>query len=105
MPIQAPFFQDADLALIADCVPFANPNAHADFLKDHAIAIACPKLDDGRAYVAKLAQIFRNNDIRSVKIVRMEVPCCGGLEHIAQLALEQSGKEIHLDSVIVRIQN
>ena len=83
VPIQAPFFQDADLALIADCVPFASPNTHADFIKDHAIAVGCPKLDDGRAYIAKLAQILSKNDIRSVTVVRMEVPCCGGLEFIA----------------------
>ena len=87
VPIQAPFFDGADLALIADCVPFASPNTHADFIKDHAIAVGCPKLDDGRAYIAKLAQILRNNDVRSVTVVRMEVPCCGGLEFIAAQAL------------------
>ena len=105
VPIQAPFYQDADLALIADCVPFASPNTHADFIKDHAIAVGCPKLDDGRAYIAKLTQILRNNDIRSITVVRMEVPCCGGLEFIATQALAQSGKDIPLESVIVNIQN
>jgi len=105
VPVQAPFFQEADLALIADCVPFASPNTHADFIKDHAIAVGCPKLDDGRAYIAKLAQILRNNDIRSVTVVRMEVPCCGGLEFIAAQALAQSGKDIPLESVIVNVQN
>ena len=101
LPLQAPFFQDADLYLIADCVPFAYPNLHADFLKDHAVAVGCPKLDDGRAYIAKLTQILRNNDIRSLRVVRMEVPCCGGLVYIARQALELSGKDIPLDSVIV----
>jgi ferredoxin len=105
VPIQAPFFDGADLALIADCVPFASPNTHADFIKDHAIAVGCPKLDDGRAYIAKLAQILRNNDVRSVTVVRMEVPCCGGLEFIATQALAQSGKDIPLESVIVNIGN
>lgn len=104
VPIQAPFFAGADLALIADCVPFAEPNTHADFIKDHAIAVGCPKLDDGRAYIAKLSQILRNNDIRSITVVRMEVPCCGGLEYIAQQALTLSGKQIPLQSVIVTIQ-
>jgi len=105
VPVQAPFFDGADLALIADCVPFAAPNTHADFIKDHAIAIGCPKLDDGRAYIAKLAQILRDNDVRSVTVVRMEVPCCGGLEFIAAQALAQSGKDIPLESVVVNIQN
>ena len=105
VPVQAPFFDGADLALIADCVPFASPNTHADFIKEHAIAVGCPKLDDGRAYIAKLAQILRSNDVRSVTVVRMEVPCCGGLEFIAAQALAQSGKDIPLESVIVSIQN
>jgi len=103
VPIRAPFFAGADLALIADCVPFAEPNTHADFIKDHAIAVGCPKLDDGRAYIVKLAQILQHNDIRSVTVVRMEVPCCGGLEYIARQALAQSGKEIPLQNVIVHI--
>ncbi|MCL4505582.1 MAG: 4Fe-4S binding protein [Chloroflexi bacterium] len=105
LPLQAPFFHDADLYLIADCVPFAYPNLHADFLKDHAVAVGCPKLDDGRAYIAKLTQILRNNDIRSLRVVRMEVPCCGGLEYIARQALEVSGKDIPLDSVTVNIHS
>ncbi len=105
VPIQAPFFADADLALIADCVPFAAPNTHADFIKDHAIAVGCPKLDDGRAYVAKLAQILRQNDIRSIRVIRMEVPCCGGLEYIARQALVLSGKELPLESTIVSISD
>ena len=104
VPVQAPFFDGADLALIADCVRFASPNTHADFIKDHAIAVGCPKLDDGRAYIAKLAQILSNNDVRSVTVVRMEVPCCGGLEFIAAQALAQSGKDIPLESVIVNVQ-
>jgi ferredoxin len=104
VPIQAPFFDGADLALIADCVPFAAPNTHADYIKDHAIAVGCPKLDDGRAYIAKLAQILRNNEIRSLTVVRMEVPCCGGLEFIAQQALQQSGKDVPVESVVVNIR-
>ncbi len=104
VPIQAPFFAGADLALIADCVPFAEPNTHADFIRDHAVAVGCPKLDDGRAYIVKLSQILRQNDIRSITVVRMEVPCCGGLEYIAQQALALSGKQIPLQGVIVTIQ-
>jgi ferredoxin len=104
VPIQAPFFDGADLSLIADCVPFAAPNTHADYIKDHAIAVGCPKLDDGRAYIAKLAQILRNNEIRSLTVVRMEVPCCGGLAFIAQQALQQSGKDVPVESVVVNIR-
>ncbi|MGC8781977.1 MAG: ATP-binding protein [Anaerolineae bacterium] len=104
VPIRAPFFADADLALIADCVPFAEPNTHADFIRGHAIAVGCPKLDDGRAYIAKLSQILQHNDIRSLTVVRMEVPCCGGLEYIAQQALALSGKQIPFKSLIVTIQ-
>lgn len=105
VPIQAPWLDGADLALIADCVPFAAPNTHADYIKDHAIAIGCPKLDDGRAYIAKLTQILRENEIRSLTVVRMEVPCCGGLEYIAQQALVQSGKDVPTESVVVNIRS
>jgi ferredoxin len=105
LPPQAPFFQDAELYLIADCVPFAYPDLHADFLKDHAVAVGCPKLDDGRAYIVKLVEILRSNDIRSLKVIRMEVPCCGGLEFIATQALAQSGKNIPIDSVVVGVRN
>jgi ferredoxin len=104
IPVQAPYFAGADLALIADCVPFAAPNTHADYIRGHAIAVGCPKLDDGRAYIAKLTQILRQNDIRSITVVRMEVPCCGGLTYIAQQALAASGKEIPLTSLVVDVQ-
>lgn len=104
VPANAPFFQDADLTLVADCVPFAYPNFHADFLRGSAIAVGCPKLDDGRAYIAKVAQILEQSRIKSLKVVRMEVPCCGGLAYIAQQALAVSGKDIPLESVVVDIQ-
>lgn len=103
LPARAPFFHDTDLTLVADCVPFANPNMHADFLRDSAIAVGCPKLDDAQAYIGKVAQILQNNDIRTLKVAYMEVPCCRGLVFIAQQALLQSGKDIPLEIVLVPI--
>ena len=104
VPAQAPFYQGADLTLIADCVPFARPNFHAEYLKDSAVAVGCPKLDDGNAYVRKVAQILANNDVRSLKVAYMEVPCCRGLVMIAQQALALSGKDIPFETEIVAIQ-
>jgi Pyruvate/2-oxoacid:ferredoxin oxidoreductase delta subunit len=103
VPPRAPFFQDANLTLVADCVPFAHANFHADFLRGSAVAVGCPKLDDANAYVDKLTQILQGSTVRGLKVVYMEVPCCRGLMYIAQKALENSGKEIPLESVVIRI--
>ena len=103
LPVRAPFFAGAELTLIADCVPFADPNMHAGLMRDTAIAVGCPKLDDGNAYIDKLTQILASNDIRGIKVAYMEVPCCRGLVFIAQQALRASGKEIPLDLVLVPI--
>lgn len=105
LPLKAPFLQGATLTLIADCVPFANPNFHADLMRDSAIAVGCPKLDDAQAYIGKLAQIVANNDIRSLKVAYMEVPCCRGLVFVAQQALMQSGKDIPLETTLVSIDS
>jgi len=104
VPVRAPYFQGAELTLIADCVPFASPNMHADLLRDSAIAVGCPKLDDGQAYINKVTQILQSNDIRSLKVAYMEVPCCRGLVFIAQQALALSGKDIPFTTEIVTIQ-
>jgi Pyruvate/2-oxoacid:ferredoxin oxidoreductase delta subunit len=104
LPTQAPFFQNTRLAIIADCVPFADPNTHARHIKDSAIAVGCPKLDDARAYVLKLSQILAQNDIHGVKVVRMEVPCCGGLEMIARQAMALGGVDLPLETEIVGIR-
>jgi ferredoxin len=103
LPISAPFLQGADLTLIADCVPFANPNMHADFMRGSAIAVGCPKLDDAPTHIEKLTQILVNNDIRKLKVAYMEVPCCRGLVFIAQHALKASGKELPFEIVMVSI--
>jgi hypothetical protein len=95
----ATFLQHADLALVASCAPFAG--AFSGRTSDSAIAIGCPKLDADRCYVHKLAEILQQADIRSLKVVRMEVPCCGGLEVIARDAIAQSGALLPLTTEIV----
>jgi ferredoxin len=103
LPVQAPFFEDAELVLVADCVPFAYPNFHEDFVHGNVVAVGCPKLDDARAYVDKVTQILLHSNIRSLKVAYMEVPCCRGMVAIAQQALAKSGKSIPLESVMVSI--
>lgn len=93
VPTNAPYFQGAQLLIAADCAAYAHGNFHDGFMKGKVTIIACPKLDDA-PYVEKLTQIFRNNDIASVSVVRMEVPCCGGLLQMVKAALEASGKMI-----------
>ncbi len=94
VPIQAPYLQGARLLISADCVPFAFADFHQRFLTGHVLLIGCPKLDDAQLYREKLAQIFATNDIQSVDVVHMEVPCCFGLVRLVQLALQDSGKQI-----------
>ena len=93
VPPTAPFLQEADLVLAADCVPFAYAGFHQDFIKDHAILVACPKLDDFEAHLAKLTDILRKSSVKSLTVVHMEVPCCSGLTFMVKQALQQSGKE------------
>jgi NAD-dependent dihydropyrimidine dehydrogenase PreA subunit len=103
VPPTAPFLQGADLLLAADCVPFAYADFHKDLLKGKALLIACPKLDDGQAYINKLSQMFANGGIKSLTIVIMEVPCCSGLTSIVRQALTLSGVDIPLEIVTVGI--
>lgn len=93
VPVNAPYFENANLLVAADCTAFAYGNFHQDFIRNHITLIGCPKLDEGD-YSDKLTRIISNNNIKSVKIVRMEVPCCGGLENAVKKALMQSGKFI-----------
>lgn len=92
-PINAPYFDGAKLLIAADCAAYAFANFHEKFIKGHVTLIGCPKLD-AVDYSEKLTEIIRSNDIQSVTIVRMEVPCCGGLEFAAKQALQDSGKFI-----------
>ena len=91
LPVQAPFYQGAKLLIAADCTAFSRADFHERFMKGHITMIGCPKLDEGD-YAEKLTEIIRLNDIREVTIVRMEVPCCGGLQRAAETALRESGK-------------
>ena len=93
VPIHAPFFDGAKLLIAADCTAYAYANMHEDFMRGKTTIIGCPKLD-AVDYSEKLTAILRENDIKSVTIVRMEVPCCGGLQYAAETALKASGKFI-----------
>lgn len=93
VPVNAPYFDGANLLIAADCTAFAYGNFHNDFIRNHITLIGCPKLDEGD-YAEKLTAIIANNDIKSVKIVRMEVPCCGGIENAVKRAMQASGKFI-----------
>lgn len=91
VPINAPYFNNANLLIAADCTAYAYGNFHNDFMKNKVALIGCPKLD-AVDYAEKLTEIIRNNDIKSVTVVRMEVPCCGGIENAVKRALMDSGK-------------
>ena len=93
VPINAPYFDGAKLLIAADCTAYAYGSFHKDFIRKHITLIGCPKLDEGD-YAEKLTQILAGNNIQSVTVVRMEVPCCGGLEHAVKRALQASGKFI-----------
>lgn len=92
----APYLEGADLCIAADCTAFAYPDFHKGLLAGKVLLIACPKLDETAPYIEKLATIFTHNDIRSVEVVYMEVPCCSGLVHLVRQALAQSDKAIPL---------
>lgn len=101
-PINAPYFKDAHLLIAADCTAYAYANFHAKFMRNKVTLIGCPKLDSVE-YSEKLTAIIKNNNIKSVTVVRMEVPCCGGLEYAAVTALKDSGKFIPWQVVTISI--
>lgn len=100
VPVNAPYFDNCDLLIAADCTAYAYANIHKDFMKNRITLIGCPKLDDGD-YSQKLTAILQNNNINSVKILRMEVPCCGGIVTAVKTALMQSGKMIPWSIVVI----
>lgn len=100
----APYFQGADLLITADCVPVAYAGYHEDFLKGKAVVMGCPKLDDNQFYTQKLTELFTKSDIKSVTVLKMEVPCCGGIAVAAQQAVAASGRQIPLKVVTIGIQ-
>ena len=103
VPVNAPYFDGARLLIAADCTAYAYAAFHERFIKGHITLVGCPKLDSVD-YSEKLTEIIRNNDIRSVTVVRMEVPCCGGLEFAAKKAIAESGKELSLRVVTISIE-
>ena len=103
VPPSAPYLQNAHLLIAADCVPFAYADFHRDFIKGRVLVNACPKLDDTSPYVDKLAAIIAQNDIQSVTVTIMEVPCCRGLAMFAQKALQLSGKDVPLEIAVIGV--
>ena len=104
LPTNAPFINNADLLITADCVPFAYANFHNDFLKDRTLIVGCPKLDDAEFYKDKLTEIFKLSTIRSIAVVNMEVPCCFGLYRLVKEAVDSSGKTIPINQTIISVK-
>jgi len=102
-PPSAPYLRNAHLLIAADCVPFAYADFHRDFIKGRVLVNACPKLDDTSPYVDKLAAIIAQNNIQSVTVTIMEVPCCRGMAMFAQKAIQQSGKDVPLEVAVIGI--
>ena len=103
VPPHAPYLQNAHLLIAADCVPFAYADFHKDFIKGRVLVNACPKLDDTSPYVEKLAAMIAQNDIQSVTVTIMEVPCCRGMAMFAQQAIAQSGKDVPLEVAVIGV--
>jgi Fe-S-cluster-containing hydrogenase component 2 len=104
VPPNAPFLQDCDLLLVADCVPFACADFHRRFLRGRPVVIGCPKLDDAQFYVEKLGDILTRSSVKSITVLHMEVPCCTGLVRIAEMAIANSGRNIRLEDVTISIR-
>lgn len=104
VPVTAPYLNNADVLIAADCVPFAFANFHTRFLRNKTVLVGCPKLDDISYYLDKLTDIFKTNNVNSVEIVYMEVPCCFGIVQAVRMAIESSGKEIPLTLTKVGIR-
>ena len=105
VPPEAPFLKNADLLIAADCVPFASPDFHESYLKGHALLVGCPKLDDIAFYREKIEEIFRVARPKSVTVVRMEVPCCGGLAHIVTEAQDAAGIAVPVEIKVIGIRD
>ena len=97
---RASMFAGADLLIAADCTAYAYGNFHQDFIRNHVVLVGCTKLDDVD-YSEKLARIFMRNDIKSITVARMEVPCCAGMERAVKMALKESGKKIPVKTVVI----
>lgn len=103
VPIQAPYFKNADLLITADCVPFAYPDYHPKLLKGKKVVVGCPKLDNLDAYIEKLTAIVKNNDLKSITVAFMEVPCCNGIVYAAEQAVRAAGADIPVYKVRITV--
>lgn len=103
VPVNAPYFHNAEILLAADCTAFSTINFQSRFIKGRKLIIACPKLDNARFYLEKLTDIFRENSIKGITVVRMEVPCCGGLMYIVNEAIKASGKKLPIREIVLGI--
>jgi NAD-dependent dihydropyrimidine dehydrogenase PreA subunit len=99
----APYFNESDLLIAADCTAFTLGSFHRNLLKGKKLIIACPKLDDSSRYVEKIAEILKNNTIYSLTVATMVVPCCAGLNHIVERAVEKSGNSINIKKIVIGI--
>lgn len=104
VPPTAPFLKDADLLVLADCVPVAFPTLHRDFLQGKRVMMGCPKFDNTEAYIEKFAQICRQSGIRSITSVVMEVPCCAALPVIVKKGMERSGVTVPMEEVVISVR-
>lgn len=101
IPANAPFLKNADLLVVADCVPVAFPGLHQELLQGKVVMLGCPKFDDGQAYVDKFADIFRSAGIKTVTVAVMEVPCCAGLPRMVAMGMEKAGVKVPVNRVVV----
>lgn len=104
VPTESQYLENCDLVIAADCVPFAYPDFHEKFLKDKVLLVGCPKLDDHNYYLEKLSQMFIKNNIKTVTVVYMEVPCCFGMAHLIRESILNSGKQIPLKMIRLSIK-
>lgn len=104
VPPSAPYFKNADLLITADCVPVAYGNYHNDYLKGKAVVMGCPKLDNVDSYIDKLADIIEQNDLESITVLKMEVPCCSGIAQAAKLARDKAGVDIPIKVVTISLE-
>jgi ferredoxin len=103
VPPHAPFLKEADLLIASDCTAFACGSFHADFLQGRVLLMGCPKLDDRELYVEKFTEIFKQNSVKSIIVVVMEVPCCQGMPMIVKAGLKAAGKSVPLETVVVSV--
>lgn len=104
LPIEAPFYDDRELVLAADCAAFSMPDFHSRILRGRALAIACPKLDNVEPYVEKLTEILRRNRVKGLLLIHMEVPCCGGIVSLARRAAAACGRPVAVRDIMVSVR-